>query len=308
MTCSVVLRRMAISLFLQPWTMSATIFSSLGVRRSRTREPTESSSIPGSFHAGGADVAVSLTDVADAVDEGRAGDVTMGGAVDAGVEPGLHGLAVFGNDDTAAAGGEDARDESLRVEFESRRKDQDCATKGVEGGIEAVSLGALCNDAEVIFHSQDFGGSGSVDGLVVSKNQLVHFSASSIGASPGDPEDWWVKARSKSGTRRERSSDRRNRIHPRVSWLHTCLGMAPGERWMFPDVGPEVVVDDLWVPAIIQDKSNPRSRQKSCDVRHASWNCCGYKRMPLAACGPVWAVDQFGTKGRIRKEAGGPVS
>jgi hypothetical protein len=36
--------------------------------------------------------------------------------------------------------------------------------------------------------------------------------------------------------------------------------MAPDERWTFPDVGPEDVVDDLG-PSIIQDKSNSRLRK-----------------------------------------------
>ena len=100
----------------------------------------------GSIHAGRANVAFTLTDVADALDEGGAGDVAVSSAVDAGGEPRLNRLAVLGNDDTAAAGGEDARDESLHVEFQCRRKYEDCATKGVKGWIEAVGLSALCND------------------------------------------------------------------------------------------------------------------------------------------------------------------
>src|SRR5271168_4425994 len=45
MTCSVVPSLVAMSLFLKPCTMSATILSSLGVRRSRTRAPTASFSL-----------------------------------------------------------------------------------------------------------------------------------------------------------------------------------------------------------------------------------------------------------------------
>jgi hypothetical protein len=113
----------------------------------------------------------------------------MGGSVDPGSEPGLDGFAVFGNDDATAAGREYSWDERLWVEFKGRRKHKDCATEGVKGWIEAIGLCALCNDAEVIFHSQNFGSPGSVDGLIVSEYELVHLSASSIGASPGDPED-----------------------------------------------------------------------------------------------------------------------
>ena len=72
----------------------------------------------GSLHACRADIAIPLSDVANAIDESWAGDIAVSGAVDAGGKPRLNGLAVLGNDDAAAAGGENARDEGLRVEFQ----------------------------------------------------------------------------------------------------------------------------------------------------------------------------------------------
>jgi len=72
--------------------------------------------------------------------------------------------------------------------FRADAQNEDCATKGVKGRIEAVGLRALCNDAEVIFHGEDFGGSCSVDGLIVSERiSLFIFRFLKDGASPGQP-------------------------------------------------------------------------------------------------------------------------
>src|ERR1700691_4325884 len=76
--------------------------------------------------ADSADVALALTDMANAVDEGWSGHVTMGCTMDTGAEPRLDGLTVLGDDDRAAGRGGDSWNEYLWVEFERCRKEENC--------------------------------------------------------------------------------------------------------------------------------------------------------------------------------------
>lgn len=126
------------------------------------------------FGSAGTDGTFAAGDASDAIDECGASYGAMHDAVDAGVEVGLDGLADFSDEEAAAAVDAGFFDDLWYGQLESRGKDDGGTAKGFHGRKEAVWFGALGDDAEVIFHGEDFGGSSAKNGLIIGQYDLIH--------------------------------------------------------------------------------------------------------------------------------------
>jgi hypothetical protein len=104
----------------------------------------------------------------------------MNSAVYSGIDVRLSRFTIFNDDNGAASLNMNSFGEGLEVQFERRSEDDGRSPEGLKGLVEPIHVTALSDDAEVIFHGQDLGGSSPKDCLIIGKDDLVHYRLLSL--------------------------------------------------------------------------------------------------------------------------------